>query len=190
MDVVSAYCAGAIDADGFITLSAKVGRRARKDNTKPIYFTVKVGLSQTEPIVPALLFETFGGWTGTYKPRNPKHKLVHLWSVQNLKAEEPLRALLPYLRLKREHARLCLEFVGLLQAQNQGRFMAIRLSDEQLEQRLNLYRAVAGLNQVRNRRRFRGLAAGESAALLEVRTGLPHFSASTPGPVPAPLLSA
>jgi hypothetical protein len=152
METTYAYLAGAIDADGFISIGRKVGSRPRADGSKPIYYVVKVGLSETSPIIPDLLQETFPAWRGGHQPRNPAHKRWFIWQATNQKAREPLLRLIPHLRLKRQQAELALQFLDLLAKQNAGRFMALNLTPEQEAEREELYRGVTHLNAPRNRR--------------------------------------
>lgn len=74
-----AYLAGTIDADGFITISRKSMPHMRKDGSSVKYYVVNVGLSETSPVVPDLLQETFPAWRGSYQPTNPNHKRWHIW---------------------------------------------------------------------------------------------------------------
>lgn len=152
METLYAYLAGAIDADGFISIGKRAGSRRKADGTTPFYYVIKIGLSETSPIIPELLHQTFPGWYGTHQPKNPAHKRWYIWHAENAKAEAPLRALLPHLRLKRRQAEIALAFVDLLREQNTGRFMGNRLSDEQEAARHTLYAELSRLNAPRNRR--------------------------------------
>lgn len=148
MSTLHAYLAGAIDADGFVTVYRKRGPM-RKDGHRPIYYVAKVGLSETSPVIPMLLHDTFGGWLGSHQPKNPRHKKWHVWQATNDVAADALRALAPYLLLKRRQAELALEFTALIKQQNPGRTM---LSPEQEAERERLWSAVGSLNSPRNRR--------------------------------------
>lgn len=152
METTYAYLAGAIDADGFISVGRKIGYRRRADDSKPTYYVVKLGLGETSPVVPDLLQETFPAWRGEHQPKNPAHRKVYLWQATNNKAREPLAALLPYLRLKKEQARLALGLIDLMASQNAGRFMATYLTADQAAEREAIYEAVTHLNSPRNRR--------------------------------------
>jgi hypothetical protein len=152
VELTYAYLAGTVDADGFISVGRKTMRTPRKDGSIPIYYVVKIGLSETSPIIPDLLFATFGGWRGYYEPKNASHKPWHIWQATNRKAEAPLRALLPHLRLKQRQAELALEFSELLALQQRARFKALALSADQELERSKLYEAITKLNVPRNRR--------------------------------------
>lgn len=151
-----AYLAGAIDADGFITIQRT--RRNVKENTcgPVVYYLAKLGLSQTERIVPDLLVATFGGKVTTHRPKNKKHKTVYLWHSSNASAVVALTALLPHFRLKRRQAELALELGGLVTSQwetiKATTKPPYRIPPKFTAQRERLWRAVTNLNSPKNRR--------------------------------------
>jgi hypothetical protein len=152
METTCAYLAGAVDADGFISIGRKVGYRRKKDGRTVTYYVVKIGLSETSPIIPDLLQSMFPAWRGEHQPKNPLHKRWHIWQATNHKAKEPLERLLPYLRLKGQQAQLALDLIDLMARQNSGRFMAKPLTVDEEAARAALYEAVTTLNDPRNRR--------------------------------------
>ncbi|SRR5258708_21876446 len=149
-ELTYAYLAGAIDADGFITISRNQPSASRKDGRKSIYYVAKVGLSEISPIIPDLLHETFGGWRGKHQPSNPQHKEWYIWQVTNAKVEEVLKSLLPYLRLKRTQAELVLQFVEAMKQYRPA--VGNALTSEQTALRAVLWEQVTKLNAPRNRR--------------------------------------
>ena len=153
METTYAYLAGTIDADGFISVGKKVASKPRKDGVRATYYVVKIGLSETSPIVPALLQETFPAWHGSHQPKNPKHKRWYVWQSTNRKAREPLVRLLPYLRIKQRQAELALALIDVMERQSVGRNTRNPLSKEQIAEREALYDAVTKLNAPRNRRK-------------------------------------
>lgn len=146
-----AYLAGAIDADGFITIARQVRNTGDRYEHRPTYYNAKLGFTETSPIIPHLLKETFGGSCYEYQPKNPEHKRWYNWQIQNLKAGAAVRLLLPHLRLKRQQAELVIEFIDLAASQRK-RYMKGGMTPEQLEQRRVLWEAVTRLNAPRNRR--------------------------------------
>lgn len=151
MDTTYAYLAGAIDADGFISVSKKTGYRRRADGSSPTYYSVRIGLSETRAEIPDLLQATWPAWRGEHQPKNPAHKRWHIWQTMGAKAREPLTRLLPYLILKREQARLALEFLDLVESQR-STFKGVPLSGQYETERRRLYEAITHLNSPRNRR--------------------------------------
>lgn len=152
MEVLYAYLAGAIDADGFVSVGRKIGHRRRANGEAVCYYVVKLGLSETNPTIPDLLQQTFPAWRGSYQPRNPAHKRWHIWQATNGKAREPLLRLGPHLRLKRQQAALAVELLDIMAEQNRARFMGNRLTIEQEAARHAIYMRVTQLNAPRNRR--------------------------------------
>jgi len=152
METTYAYLAGAIDADGFISIGQKVGARKRNDGTPVRYYVVKIGLSETDATIPDLLQSIFPSWRGSYQPKNPLHKRWYIWQATDLKARKPLVQLLPYLRLKHRQAELALSMLDLKIQQNTGRFMGNRLTPEQARARWEIYAQLTHLNAPRNRR--------------------------------------
>jgi hypothetical protein len=149
--LIYAYLAGAIDADGFITIARSSRSKGEKYAHRPTYYNAKIGFTETSPIIPNLLKETFGGSQFEHQPKNPEHKRWYSWQIQNRKAAESLKLLLPYLRLKQEQARLVLEFLELC-AEQRSREMKLGITPEVVEKRREYWEHVTRLNAPRNRR--------------------------------------
>jgi hypothetical protein len=152
MENTYAYLAGVIDSDGYITVSRKRSSYVKKDGTRSLYYEVRVGLGQTNEIIPDLFNSVFPGYRGSHQPKNPMHKKWFIWQAFNEKAREPLVRMLPYLRLKIVQAEACLRLLDMMDEQNIGRFMAISLTEEQVADRHAIYSQVTQLNSPRNRR--------------------------------------
>lgn len=58
-----------------------------------------------------MLQKEFGGSVVRYEPRNKKCRATIYWAVASNKAYECAKALLPYLRIKQEQAKLLIDFV-------------------------------------------------------------------------------
>jgi hypothetical protein len=150
--MIYAYLAGAVDADGFITIQRS--RRTKGANHKhaPTYYIAKIGFTETDPTIPTLLKEHFGGSSFDHQPtRNPTHKRVYMWQATNLQAEIAISALFPYLRLKRRQAEIALDFIRLAKRHN-GRKLSGRLTPEIIAERQAAWFAITALNAPRNRR--------------------------------------
>jgi len=151
-----AYLAGAIDSDGHITVQ-RTRKNVKANRCGPvIYYYPKFGLSQTEPIIPALLSETFGGRVYTHQPKNPKHKLWHVWQAGDVRAVSGLRLLLPYLRLKKEQAVLVIRLGEVMKKQwaeiKTSTKPPYRIPEAMNAIRHELWESVTRLNKPRNRR--------------------------------------
>lgn len=149
-----AYFAGAIDADGFITIS-----RSTKRPVKRTYYAVKVGFTGTaEPLVQNLLKESFGGSVYTHIPKKSNAKPWHSWQAGEKKAKAALQAILPYLITKRRQAELCLELIDIMDQQwdeiKATQKPPYRVTDEMLKVRQSYWDQVGQLNQPRNRRKY------------------------------------
>lgn len=153
MKTTYAYIAGVIDSDGYISIGRKTSRYVKKDGTRSIYYEVRVGLGQTNEMIPDFVRSVFPGYRGSHQPKNPLHKRWYIWQAFNEKSRLPLQKLLPFLMLKKKQAAAALKMLDLMDKQNAGRFMAIRLTAKQEAERLALYREVSHLNAPRNRRK-------------------------------------
>lgn len=152
-----AYFAGAIDADGFISVQRSNRKIGVKYTHQPTYYLVKIGFVGTaSPVVQNLLKENFGGSVYTYTPKDPAHKPVYNWQADGHKAEAALRAILPYLISKKRQAELCLELLKLradhwieIKATQKPPY---RITPEMEAEHKAFWQAVTELNQPRNRR--------------------------------------
>ncbi len=149
-----AYFAGAIDADGFISIQRAV-KNSRK--WKPTYYTVKIGFTGTcEPVVQTLLKESFGGSVYIHTPKNSSHKPWHSWQASGPQAGKAITAVLPYLRNKRRQAEHALQLLTLQAKQwveiKGTQKPPYRVPSQMQAERRALWEAVTKLNQPRNRR--------------------------------------
>ena len=93
-----AYLAGAMDADGFLSM------RVHKISGCVTYSEF-VGLGQVQDTVPSLLCKAFGG-TVRQRNRDPKWKTFYYWVVTNKGAAKCAKTILPYLKIKRRQAQI------------------------------------------------------------------------------------
>ena len=148
---LNAYLAGAIDADGYISIGRSTRKIGEKYAHRPTYYIAKIGFVSTDNIVPTLFHETFGGSFSEHQPKNPNHKRVYLWQCTNVKAGAVIKALLPHLRLKKRQGELVLEFLRKMDARRH-REMKLGISPEIEAERRESWEAVTSLNAPRNRR--------------------------------------
>lgn len=105
---ILAYCAGVIDSDGTIGVKRNTYQVRVVGDSSQATFSERICVKQVEPAAVALLKETFGGTTYIAKPSAAKGRSLFTWQVTDKKAVAALRALIPYLRIKRFQAENCL----------------------------------------------------------------------------------
>lgn len=152
-----AYFAGAIDADGFISIQRTIRKVGKRYATAPTYYTAKVGFTGTaDPSVQEMLKATFGGSVYTHRPKNKAHKPWHSWQATNQKTKACLMAVRKYLISKRGQADLTLEFISLCDRQwrevKRTQIPPYRITAAMQKERERLWLAVTRLNSPRNRR--------------------------------------
>ena len=125
---VLAYAAGVIDSDGSIGIQRETyAMRVLGTASQPTY-SERVTIRQLGPEAVDLIYRHFGGSRGVLPP--PKKPAKRRWKRQPLqsltlgdrKACSLLRSVLPYLRIKRRQAELCLEMRRLKDESRRARF--------------------------------------------------------------------
>ena len=147
-----AYFAGAIDADGFISIQKTV--RKNKAKTPHVYYNAKIGLTTTNnAIVLDLIKENFGGSVYSYRPRNPNHRPWSVWQTSDKHARDVLLVLKPYLMAKKKHAEAVVDFVNVCDAQWQlikrTQKAPYHIGADMLALREHYYEQVAALNSIK-----------------------------------------
>lgn len=100
-----AYMAGIFDGEGSIS----IGRHKKRENWNPSY-CLKVTIVMCNPYIPNLFRMAFGGAIACYQPRIDRKLPTWHWYLSSKKAAFFLETLGPYLRLKRDEARLAIAF--------------------------------------------------------------------------------
>jgi len=98
-----AYTAGIIDGEGCISIVP------RKLDGK-VYHSLFVAVTCTDTVIVPWLKATFGGNTHQVKERRKNHRDMLQWGISTQEAEDFLRRILPWLRLKKPQAELALYF--------------------------------------------------------------------------------
>lgn len=137
------YAAGIIDGEGHVTI-VKDSWDRKAYNPKYMVL-IKVGMCNEE--IPRLLCNTFGG---TYRPRkrrqiNPKWADAWNWELRGPRAYEALRRMQPYLRVKKEHAKLCVTLHERIVAAKQERRAFHRHSPSEMAERDALWQQLKNL---------------------------------------------
>lgn len=151
-----AYLAGAIDADGHITVTRAVRKLGKRYTHSPTYYHPRLGYTSVSDIVPVILCDTFGGNIHKHQPKNAKHRLVYQWHIGTAACGIADGLLTPYLRQKRRQAELVVELCALIAKQHADQRAVqkppYRITPEQLKLREQIWREVTSLNDPRNRR--------------------------------------
>ena len=116
-----AYCAGVIDSDGTIGVKRSTyAMRVTKDSQQPTY-SERVCVKQVEPHAVRLLNSLFGGYMSKAPASCGKGKPLFVWQVTDRKAAGCLKALLPFLRIKKAQAENCLRLREIKEASKKAR---------------------------------------------------------------------
>ena len=102
-----AYMAGLFDGEGSIS----IGKHLKIGRWNPTY-SLKVTMAMANPYIPHLFQMAIGGVVKGYE-RKGKRLPTWYWYLESKKAIPFLEAIMPYLRLKQDEARLAQEFQAL-----------------------------------------------------------------------------
>lgn len=105
-EIEYAYLAGVLDSDGSFSIAIDTWRQ-RHLGRNPAYQEI-VAIGQCDPQAIQLAKELFGGSVRAEKARAENRRPMFYWQATNKIAVECVRALLPYLRIKRRQAELIL----------------------------------------------------------------------------------
>src|SRR5216683_4835898 len=133
-----AYLAGIIDGEGSIGISWTRPSARNPHGAWTGY--INCSMTDEEPI--RLLYETFGGYLGTQKPKLLHWRLKYIWSMTSTKACITLNLLLPYLRIKKRQALLCFKLQTLKQTTQRH-----DLKQAELDARYALWLEMSALNK-------------------------------------------
>ena len=121
-----AYLAGIFDADGTIGIKRSTyAIRVTGDSSQPT-FSERIHIRQVDRQALELLSETFGGNIGVEKPSAPGGKPLFRWGQTDRKAAAALKAMLPYLRIKKRQAENCLHLRTLKEKSKKVRYARSR----------------------------------------------------------------
>lgn len=116
-EVSLAYIAGFCDGEGSISIGIKPPRERPRRKTTRFGFILQVTIVNTNRQVLEWIREVCGiGSLHHQKTSAPNRLLCHRFVVTDYAAEQFLRAISPYVRVKQEQTRLALEFRALGQA--------------------------------------------------------------------------
>lgn len=142
MNLPDAYFAGFIDGEGYISV-ARYG-----DHGRPRY-RLMLNVSQVDPRPLEALASRFGGQVKVNRARVANRSLVYYWQVFGATAEQVVRAVLPWLIVKREEAELALQYRALVRPRDyrrpHGSMGNAPLSDDEREAREAIVESIEAL---------------------------------------------
>lgn len=110
-DTDVSYCAGLIDGEGYIGIK-RTRAYACQGRATPGYHA-RIQLRMVDEGAIRFLADTLGGWYYREKSHANNGRPLYCWQASDKHAAEVLRAVLPYLRVKRESAETVLRLRDL-----------------------------------------------------------------------------
>jgi len=102
----AAYIAGLLDGEGCFGIFKRTARKPLVSDQ----YSIHIAICITDPyIIPWLAEVTGCGWTASHDGSNIKHKAVYTWHCASTAAATLAEQILPYLRIKREQAKLLID---------------------------------------------------------------------------------
>lgn len=98
-----AYMAGIVDGEGCIAIERYVSKGHG-------YYRAKLRVANTNKELLEFLKLYFGGTISNFGKRSPNQKPAYMWAIPGETAIKCIKALLPYLFLKRPQAQLAIKF--------------------------------------------------------------------------------
>jgi len=107
---VIAYLAGIADGEGYIGIK-KTKAQHRPGCKSPVY-QERLVIRMADKQAIELFKKTLGGWSYPEKQYSPKRRPCFVYEVQNKSAVAIIRALLPFLRIKKRQAIMVLKLTA------------------------------------------------------------------------------
>ncbi len=101
-----AYISGVMDSDGYFGIVKRI--QPPKSGIGPCYYE-KCALKQTQPEAVELIYKHFGGHLRIDQPKMKNAKPLHSLQLSNIKANIFIKAIYPYLRIKKVRAKVLLD---------------------------------------------------------------------------------
>lgn len=168
-----AYLAGAMDSDGYFTIKRCTYHQRKVNGHYSASYTERIGLKQTDSLIPHLLQTMFGGCCFIEKKQgNCKDLWVFL--CEHKKAVDAIHALYPFLKIKKDRAGLILKF-SYWKHHKPARFLSfwynIKHPDWRKEPMLTIPEAQIKLNYKQRTSVNMALSKGALLALPRERNG-------------------
>ena len=115
----TAWAAGFFDGEG----SINIVRQKKAKPLETVHHALLVSVSQVDPRPLQYLQENFGGSIYTRKFKKAEWKIAHNWAIRSQQAEDFLRTIRPYARVKGEQIDIALAFREI--KANGGRYQGV-----------------------------------------------------------------
>lgn len=106
-----AYIAGLLDGEAYIGIKKSPAYKCQGLATPGYHARIQIRMVDEDAI--RFVAECLGGWYYNEKPHSEKGRLLYCYQASDKKAENILRIVLPYLRVKRRSADVVLRFRDL-----------------------------------------------------------------------------
>lgn len=106
-----AYIAGLIDGEGYIGIKRDKGYRCQERQTPGFHARLQIRMVDEEAI--KFIAESLGGWYYKEKPNCAQGRPLYCYQASDKRAEEIIRTISPYLKVKKESANTVLQFRAL-----------------------------------------------------------------------------
>lgn len=142
-----AYTAGLLDGEGSIVIAVSKPTEKNKLRTKSHW--LQVSITNTNREIIDWLLSTFGGHIsdGTKSISRNKQRPTWNWRITSRKARDFLMKILPYLKIKRMHAEIAIEFQEYMINNN---FINKSVPPEVVEKRDSFKSALSSINLGKN----------------------------------------
>lgn len=139
-ETMKAWFAGFFDGEGTVNI---VGSYWESKRGTSIRYTLKLTLPQKSSAILQLIKLYFGGTVHVGGGVNTGH--LWIWQINGIKAQGMLIQILPYLKLKREQAKLGIELHNRIMSATRGSYQ--RLSDEEWNIRREMFENIRFLRE-------------------------------------------
>ena len=140
------YMAGVVDSDGCISIGKMKGHYNKAQRRVTPRYVLALIVTNTSPDLMNWLVEKFGGRMKARKRVKPNHKTTWNWVIDHGKALHALRLIKPYLIIKKEQAKIGIDFIEKWISPNGGQGSTVL--PEEVSRRESLYQRMKILNQV------------------------------------------
>ena len=103
--LTAAYIAGLFDGEGYF------GLMNVKNNGVLYVPVIKMGV--TQDYIAKWLKDSYGGWIYTKRKNHKTHRAVFMWEIKGKRIEPFLRAITPYLKIKKKQAEVLIKRINL-----------------------------------------------------------------------------
>lgn len=135
--LTSAYLAGLVDGEGSISFIL----RKEPKWSAGIYYQPRLRIAMIDKAIIDWLQSSFGGYISERKFENPKYNTAYCWEVSSTRCENVLRAIYPYLRIKKPQCDVAFKKFNFKKSGN------YRWTPEEMEYLASLHQEMKRLNK-------------------------------------------